>query len=88
MIKNFFDLTGRVAVVVGGTSGLGRTIAMGLAEAGASVVATGRRPEVTEEVSAAIRASGSRDSQPSCGCDKAGRDRWIAGCSPEAVRPG
>jgi NAD(P)-dependent dehydrogenase (short-subunit alcohol dehydrogenase family) len=58
MVKNFFDLTGRVAVVVGGTSGLGRTIAMGLAEAGASVVATGRRPEVTEEVSAAIRALG------------------------------
>jgi NAD(P)-dependent dehydrogenase (short-subunit alcohol dehydrogenase family) len=58
MVKNFFDLTGRVAVVVGGTSGLGRTIAMGLAEAGASVVATGRRPEVTEEVSAAIRGLG------------------------------
>jgi NAD(P)-dependent dehydrogenase (short-subunit alcohol dehydrogenase family) len=58
MVKNFFDLTGRVAVVVGGTSGLGRTIAIGLAEAGASVVATGRRPEVTEEVSAAIRDLG------------------------------
>lgn len=65
MVKNFFDLTGRVAVVVGGTSGLGRTIAMGLAEAGASVVATGRRPEVTEQVSAEIRAVGSESlSQP------------------------
>ena len=65
MVKNFFDLTGRVAVVVGGTSGLGRTIAMGLAEAGASVVATGRRPEVTEQVSAEIRAVGRESlSQP------------------------
>ena len=39
MVKNFTDLSGRVAVVVGGTSGLGRAIAIGLAEAGASVVA-------------------------------------------------
>ena len=34
-----FDLTGRVAVVVGGTSGIGRTLALGLADAGADVVA-------------------------------------------------
>lgn len=58
MLKNFFDLSGRVAVIVGGTSGLGRTIAIGLAEAGASVVATGRRPEMTEQVSSAIREVG------------------------------
>jgi NAD(P)-dependent dehydrogenase (short-subunit alcohol dehydrogenase family) len=58
MIKNYTDLTGRVAVVVGGTSGLGRTIAWGLAEAGAAVVATGRRQELVEEVSASIVALG------------------------------
>ncbi len=45
------DLTGRVAVVVGGTSGLGRVIALGLADAGAHVVATGRRQELVDEVS-------------------------------------
>ena len=33
------DLAGRVAVVVGGTSGIGRALAVGLAEAGADVVA-------------------------------------------------
>ena len=58
MVKNFLDLSGRVAVVIGGTSGLGRTIALGLAEAGANVVSTGRRQELVEDVSAAIRALG------------------------------
>jgi len=58
MAKNYFDLTGRVAVVIGGTSGLGRTIAMGLGEAGATVVPTGRRQELVDEVSSAIGALG------------------------------
>jgi NAD(P)-dependent dehydrogenase (short-subunit alcohol dehydrogenase family) len=58
MSKNFTDLTGRVAVVIGGTSGIGRTIALGYAEAGATVVATGRRQEMVEEVSQAIRNLG------------------------------
>jgi len=52
------DLTGRVAVVVGGTSGLGRVIALGLSEAGADVVATGRRQELVDEVSAAVQSLG------------------------------
>src|SRR5882724_3364393 len=44
-MANRFDLTGRVAVVIGGTSGLGQAIAAGLAEHGARVAATGRRAE-------------------------------------------
>lgn len=58
MAKNYMDLTGRVAVVIGGTSGLGRTIALGLAEAGAAVVATGRRQELVDEVAAEITRRG------------------------------
>jgi len=58
MVKNYTDLSGRVAVVVGGTSGLGRAIALGLAEAGASVVATGRRQELVDEMAAAIAKLG------------------------------
>jgi NAD(P)-dependent dehydrogenase (short-subunit alcohol dehydrogenase family) len=60
MAKNFFDLTGRVAVVIGGTSGLGRAIATGLAEAGASVVPTGRRQELAREVCATLEALGAQ----------------------------
>lgn len=59
-VRNFTDLTGRVAVVVGGTSGLGQTIALGMAEAGAHVIPTGRRLERIEETSAKIRAMGRR----------------------------
>jgi len=58
MLKNFCDLTGRVAVVIGGTSGLGRTIAVGLAQAGADVVSTGRRQELVDEVTKEIEALG------------------------------
>ena len=55
-MANLFDLTGRVAVVIGATSGLGRAIAIGLAEHGAHVVPTGRRRAQVEEVCATVRA--------------------------------
>jgi NAD(P)-dependent dehydrogenase (short-subunit alcohol dehydrogenase family) len=55
-----FDLTGRTAVVVGGTTGIGRTLALGLADAGADVVATGRRKPMVDEVAAAIESKGRR----------------------------
>src|SRR5215469_15348895 len=51
---NSLDLRGRTAVVMGGTSGLGRAIALGLAEAGADVVSTGRRFDLVEAVAAEI----------------------------------
>jgi NAD(P)-dependent dehydrogenase (short-subunit alcohol dehydrogenase family) len=53
-----FDLTGRVAVVVGGTSGIGLAMAIGLAEAGADVVATSRRQEQVNEAAEQIEAKG------------------------------
>ena len=55
-----FDLSGRTAVVVGGTSGIGRTLALGLAEAGADVVATGRRLELVKDVAVDIERRGRR----------------------------
>src|SRR5262245_19385585 len=55
-----FDLSGRTAVVVGGTSGIGRTLALGLAQAGADVVASGRRLELVKDVSKEIEQLGRR----------------------------
>ena len=64
--QNLMDLTGRVAVVIGGTSGLGRELAIGLAEAGAHVVPTGRREPMLEEVCAAVESLGVRTLRHVC----------------------
>jgi NAD(P)-dependent dehydrogenase (short-subunit alcohol dehydrogenase family) len=53
-----FDLTGQVAVVIGGTTGIGRAMALGLADAGADVVATSRRLEQVEAVASEIEQRG------------------------------
>ena len=52
------DLTSKSAVVIGGTSGIGLTLALGLAEAGASVAATGRRADLVRSAAEKIRALG------------------------------
>jgi NAD(P)-dependent dehydrogenase (short-subunit alcohol dehydrogenase family) len=54
------DLDGKVAVVIGGTSGIGRAIAHGLAQAGADVVPTSRRAEQVETAADEIEALGRR----------------------------
>ncbi|MDQ3130874.1 MAG: glucose 1-dehydrogenase [Acidobacteriota bacterium] len=56
--ENITDLSNRTAVVIGGTSGLGRAIAIGLARSGANVIAAGRREELVEEVCAEIEKAG------------------------------
>ena len=59
-MTGLFDLRDQTAVVVGGTSGIGRTLALGLADAGADVVASGRRLSLVEEVAAEIARVGRR----------------------------
>lgn len=54
------ELRGRTAVVIGGTSGIGLALARGLAQAGANVVPTGRRPELVNRISEEIRSLGTR----------------------------
>ena len=58
MPSSLFDLSGRVAVVAGGTSGIGRALALGFADAGADVVAIGRRDSLVHDVAAAIEERG------------------------------
>jgi NAD(P)-dependent dehydrogenase (short-subunit alcohol dehydrogenase family) len=60
MSSSLFDLTGRVAVVMGGTTGLGHAISNGLAEAGADVVPSSRRSEQVSAAAAEIEALGRR----------------------------
>jgi NAD(P)-dependent dehydrogenase (short-subunit alcohol dehydrogenase family) len=60
MASPLFDLSGRTALVIGGTSGIGRALAVGLADAGANVVSTGRRQALVEEVAREIEEHGRR----------------------------
>ena len=66
MSQTLFDLTGRVAVVIGATSGIGRSLALGLAGAGATVIATGRRKELVHKISGEIEKLGSKTLRQPC----------------------
>ena len=54
--STLFGLTGRVAIVTGGNRGIGRSIALGLAEAGAAVAIFGRSEEKSQQVLAELKA--------------------------------
>jgi NAD(P)-dependent dehydrogenase (short-subunit alcohol dehydrogenase family) len=60
MAYSKLELNGKVAVVVGGTSGIGRAIAHGFAEAGADVIPTSRREEQVEAAAREIEGFGRR----------------------------
>ena len=54
MVDSLFELDGKVALVTGGGSGLGEAIALGLAQAGATVVAADIKPDSVNELAAAL----------------------------------
>lgn len=58
MSRSLFGLEGKIAVVLGGTSGLGHTIALGLADAGADVVVSARRQELVDQTASEIERKG------------------------------
>lgn len=60
------DLDGKVAVVIGGSSGIGRTLACGLAEAGADVVPSARRMELVNVIAGEIERIGRRSLRVTC----------------------
>jgi len=63
MSKSLFDLTGKTAVVIGGTTGIGHSLSLGLADAGADVVASARRSDEVKKTAAEIEAKGRRTLQ-------------------------
>lgn len=72
------DLTGRSAVVIGGTTGIGHAIALGLAQAGADVAASSRRADLVERVAGEVEATGRRALRcPSDVHDRASLERLL-----------
>lgn len=60
MILKQFSLAGKVAVVVGGTSGIGRALSLGLSDAGADVLATSRNKDKVADTTNLIQGAGRR----------------------------
>ncbi len=79
MESELFSLEGKIAVVTGGTSGIGRALSLGLAEAGADVIATARRQQQVDETAAAIESLGRKTLRiASDVCDRASLEKLAA----------
>ena len=70
-VQQLFDLSGRTALVTGGGRGIGRHLALGLAEAGADVFVASRKLASCEETAAAVRALGRRGVAIACDVSRA-----------------
>jgi NAD(P)-dependent dehydrogenase (short-subunit alcohol dehydrogenase family) len=79
------DLDGKVAVVIGGSSGIGRTLARGLAEAGADVVSSARRIELVNEIADEIETLGRRSLRVACDVTDRGSLEKVLQASVEAL---
>ncbi|HEX6821151.1 MAG TPA: glucose 1-dehydrogenase [Candidatus Sulfotelmatobacter sp.] len=75
------DLAGKVAVVVGGSSGIGKVLALGLANGGADVVSSARRKDLVDELAGEIEALGKRSLRVTCDvADRASLERLLQAC--------
>jgi len=78
------DLAGKVAVVVGGSSGIGRVVALGLAEGGADVVQSARRMELVDSLADEIEKVGRRTLRVACDVAERGSiENLLAACLKE-----
>ena len=79
MTAQLLSLEGKIAVVTGGTSGIGRALSLGLADAGADVIATARRREQVDETAGEIERRGRKTLRlTSDVCDRASLERLLA----------
>src|ERR1035437_1600681 len=79
MTTQLLSLEGKTAVVTGGTSGIGRALSLGLAEAGADVVATARRQQQVDETAGEIECRGRQTLRlPSDVCDHHALEQLLA----------
>jgi len=83
-MSSLFDLTGKIAIVTGSTKGIGLAIATRMAEHGATVVISSRKPDACEAVAAGIREKGGKPvgeeprAQHDRSCQRASED--VPGC--------
>jgi NAD(P)-dependent dehydrogenase (short-subunit alcohol dehydrogenase family) len=79
MTTNILSLDGKTAAVIGGTSGIGRTLSLGLADAGADVIASARRREQVDETAAEIERRGRQTLRLCCDvCDRTSLEELLA----------
>ena len=75
------DLAGKFAVVVGGSSGIGKTLALGLAQGGADVVASARREGLVDTLASEIEALGRRSLRVTCDvADRGSLEKLLKAC--------
>jgi NAD(P)-dependent dehydrogenase (short-subunit alcohol dehydrogenase family) len=75
------DLAGKVAVVVGGSSGIGRTVALGLAEGGADVVSSARRMDLVNTLADEIEKLGRKSLRVTCDvADRSSLEKLLQEC--------
>src|ERR1700757_2887602 len=78
------DLAGKVAVVVGGSSGIGRVLALGLANGGADVVQSARRVELVNSLADEIEKLGRKTLRIGCDVqDRSSIEKLLAACLAE-----
>ena len=84
MAYKHLQLDGKVAVVVGGSSGIGKTLALGLAQAGADVVPSARRIELVKALADEIESLGRRSLRMTCDvADRDSLDQLLKACLDE-----